>query len=121
MVVGAVLDDKGRPICCDMWPGNKTDITTMMPVVDRLRLRFGIGNFCIVADRGMISSDTITKLEKRQMSYILGTGMRRVNAVFHIHGGVGELDNRDSFVERQPWEAFSRVGFRTVLNLNEKN
>ena len=81
MVVGAVLDDKGRPICCDMWPGNKTDITTMMPVVDRLRLRFGIGNFCIVADRGMISSDTITKLEKRQMSYILGTRMRRVNAV----------------------------------------
>jgi serine/threonine-protein kinase len=40
---------------------------------------------------------------------------------FHIHGGVGELDNRDSYVERQPWEAFSRVGFRTVLNLNEKN
>ena len=22
MVVGAVLDDDGRPICCEMWPGN---------------------------------------------------------------------------------------------------
>ncbi len=36
---------------------------------------------------------------------------------FHIHGGVGELDHRDSYLERQPWEAFARVGFRTVLNL----
>lgn len=37
---------------------------------------------------------------------------------FHIHGGVGELDHRESYLERQPWEAFSRVGFRTVLNID---
>ncbi len=34
---------------------------------------------------------------------------------FYIHG----KDNRESYVERQPWEAFSNVGFRTVLNLSE--
>ncbi len=33
---------------------------------------------------------------------------------FYIHG----IDNRESYVKRQPWEAFSNVGFRTVLNLN---
>jgi serine/threonine protein kinase len=37
---------------------------------------------------------------------------------FHIHGGIGELGNRESYLERQPWEAFSRVGFRTVLNID---
>jgi len=36
---------------------------------------------------------------------------------FHIHGGVGELAHRESYLERQPWEAFARVGFRTVLEL----
>ena len=81
MVVGAVLDDNGRPVCCEMWPGNTTDVKTMIPVVDRLRDRFGIGQFCIVADRGMISSDTISKLEARQMPYILGTRMRWVKEV----------------------------------------
>jgi hypothetical protein len=25
MVVGAVLDNNGRPICCEMWPGNTAD------------------------------------------------------------------------------------------------
>lgn len=41
---------------------------------------------------------------------------------FHFHGGVGELklDGRESYLERESWEAFSRVGFRTVLNLDRK-
>ncbi len=52
VVVGAVLDGQGRPICCDLWPGNTADVTTLTPVVDRLRARFGVAKVCIVADRG---------------------------------------------------------------------
>ena len=81
MVVGAVLDDNGRPICCEMWPGNTTDVTTLLPQVERLRQRFGIGEFCIVADRGMISAATLEKLDGDQMPYILGTRMRRVKTI----------------------------------------
>lgn len=81
MVVGAVIDDKGRPICCEMWPGNTTDVTSLIPVTERIRKRFGILRFCIVADRGMISKDTIKELEKEKISYILGTRMRRVNEI----------------------------------------
>ena len=40
MVVGAVLDDEGKPICCEMWPGNTADVKTLIPVVDRIRSRF---------------------------------------------------------------------------------
>src|SRR5258707_435351 len=64
MIVGAVLDGQGRPICCELWPGNTTDVTTLIPVADRLRARFGIGRVCIVADRGMISKETIEALEQ---------------------------------------------------------
>jgi Transposase DDE domain len=78
MVVGAVLDGQGRPICCELWPGNTTDVKTLIPIVDRLRSRFGVQRVCIVADRGMISAETITKLEQaqRQGLYILGARMR---------------------------------------------
>ena len=58
MIVGVVLDGQGRPICCELWPGNTADVTTLIPVVDRLRKRFGVGKVCIVADRGMISKET---------------------------------------------------------------
>jgi transposase len=83
MIVGAVLDGQGRPICCELWPGNTTDVTTLIPVVDRLRSRFGVRRVCIVADRGMISRETIEALEQdeRGWQYILGARMRSQNEV----------------------------------------
>jgi transposase len=78
MIVGTVLDGQGRPICCELWPGNTTDVKTLIPVVDRLRSRFGISRVCIVADRGMISKETLEDLEKKERGwlYILGARMR---------------------------------------------
>ena len=83
MIVGTVLDGQGRPICCELWPGNTTDVKTLIPVVDRLRSRFGIKRVCIVADRGMISKETIEDLEndKRDWLYILGARMRAQSEV----------------------------------------
>jgi transposase len=83
MIVGAVLDGQGRPICCELWPGNTTDVATLIPVVDRLRSRFGVRRVCIVADRGMISRETIEALEQpgRGWQYILGARMRSQNEV----------------------------------------
>jgi transposase len=83
MVVGAVLDAQGRPICCELWPGNTADVTTLIPVVDRLQRRFGIRRVCIVADRGLISQETIQALEndERGWQYILGARMRSQNEV----------------------------------------
>jgi len=79
MVVGAVLDGTGRPICCELWPGNLTDVSSLIPVVERLKSRFGIASVCVVADRGMISAETIEKLESAElgMSYILGARMHK--------------------------------------------
>jgi hypothetical protein len=83
MVVGAVLDGQGRPLCCELWPGNTADVTTLIPVVDRLRTRFGVRRVCVVADRGMISQETIAALERddRGWQYILGARMRTQNEV----------------------------------------
>lgn len=83
MVVGAILDDNGHPICCEMWPGNTADVKSLLPVVERLKHRFGIERFCIVADRGMISADTIAVLEEpdSNIAYILGARMRLVKEI----------------------------------------
>jgi transposase len=81
MVVGAVLDNQGNPLCCEMWPGNTTDVKTLIAVVDRIRSRFAVGRFCVVADRGMISEETLKELEARKLPYILGARMRRVKEV----------------------------------------
>jgi transposase len=81
MIVGAVLDGEGRPICCELWPGNTADVKTLIPVVDRLWRRFRIRKICIVADRGMISQETINDLEEQGWPYILGARMRKQEEV----------------------------------------
>jgi transposase len=84
MVVGVVLDGEGRPLCCELWPGNVTDVKTLVPVVDRLQQRFRIRSLCIVADRGMISKDTIQQLQakERQVHFILGARLRNVKEIY---------------------------------------
>jgi hypothetical protein len=72
MILGLVMDGAGWPVCTEMWPGNTADVTVLLPIVDRLRRRFGIGRVCVVADRGMISAETIAGLETRGLDYILG-------------------------------------------------
>jgi transposase len=30
MIVGLVMDQDGRPLCCELWPGNTADVTTLL-------------------------------------------------------------------------------------------
>jgi transposase len=93
MILGLVVDGDGRPICTEMWPGNTADVTTLLPVVDRLGQRFSIGRVCVVADRGMISAATIAGLEERKLEYILGARERSDAVARKI-----VLENNDPFV-----------------------
>jgi hypothetical protein len=76
MILAVLIDGDGRPVCSEMWPGNTADVTSLVPVIDRLRRRFAIGRVCVVADRGMISAETIAAIEARGLLYILGVRER---------------------------------------------
>jgi hypothetical protein len=76
MIVAVVIDAAGRPVCSEMWPGNTADVGVLVPVIDRLRHRFGLTRVCVVADRGMISAATIAALEERGLEYVLGVRER---------------------------------------------
>ena len=83
MVVGMAVDVEGCPICCEMWPGNTADVTTLMPVVKRMRERFRLREITVVGDRGMVSQKTLEALEGSDppVGYIIGVRMRRQKEV----------------------------------------
>jgi transposase len=81
VVLGIVLDENDRPIASFLWPGNTADVTTLLPVVGRLRSRFGVHRACVVADRGMISAATIAALETQGIDYILGVRERTLREI----------------------------------------
>ena len=76
MILAVLIDGDGRPVCSEMWPGDTADVTTLIPVIDRLRGRFNIARVCVVADRGMISTEAVAELEARRLLYILGVRER---------------------------------------------
>jgi hypothetical protein len=55
-VVGVTFDVQGNPICCELMPGNTAYFTTLVPVMERLRRRFGLRRLTAMADRGMVSA-----------------------------------------------------------------
>lgn len=83
MIIAVLLDNTGMPLCCEMWPGNTADVTTLIPVIENVKKRFNVYNFCIVADRGMISRKSLEVLESPdcEIQYILGVRMRNEKAV----------------------------------------
>jgi hypothetical protein len=75
-----VIDGDGRPECLEMWPGNTADVTTLIPVIDRLRRRFAIARVCVIADRGLISAETLAELEGARLLYTSACASAKVGA-----------------------------------------
>ena len=126
MVVGMVLDQNGNPVCSELWPGNTADVKSLVPIVERLKTRFGIQSVCIVADRGMISAATLEEVEKRQWKYILGVRMRSSNeakAVVARAGRYAEVhpksDDRDDPSPLKVKEVWVEDTRRYIVCVNE--
>jgi hypothetical protein len=83
MGVGLAVDVQGHPLCCEFWPGNTADVTTLKPLIDRLRQRFRLRDITVVADRGMVSQATLEAFEASvpPVHYIVGVRMRRQKEV----------------------------------------
>jgi transposase len=61
---GLLTDARGCPVAVSVYEGNVSDSKTLMPEVRRLREDFGIEQFVLVGDRGMISSKAIAELRE---------------------------------------------------------
>ncbi|MGX5851888.1 IS1634 family transposase, partial [Mesorhizobium sp. PL10] len=124
MILALVVDAQGRPICTEMVPGNTADSRVLLPIVDRLRERFGITRACVVADRGMISAATIAALEERGMEYILGARERSSSTIRDIvledHAPMVPMVLERQKGETQLWVKEVRVDRqRYIVSLNE--
>jgi hypothetical protein len=83
-VLCVAVNATGWPIAWEIFPGNTADQKALVQVVELLRQRFRIRRVTVVADRGMISRDTITLLtehEQAPFDYVLGCRMRRQKEV----------------------------------------
>jgi hypothetical protein len=84
VVICLAVDRHGWPIAWDLLPGNTADTRGFVAMISKLRERFRIGRVTVVADRGMISKDTIALLEghaQAPFDFILGCKLRQQKEV----------------------------------------
>lgn len=80
LVLCVVVNAHGWPVAWEAYPGNTADVRTLEKMIDRFRKRLSIRKAIVVADRGMISKDSIkllTEEEDAPFDYVLGCRMRR--------------------------------------------
>src|SRR6266704_3198839 len=84
VILCLAVDRHGWPIAWDILPGNTADRPAFVAMIKKLRERFRIGRAVVVADRGMISKDTIALLADHAQApfdFILGCRMRQQKEV----------------------------------------
>jgi transposase len=81
VVIGILLSGEGVPIGCEVFPGNMYDSKTLKRALSTLSHRFRIRRIIFVADRGMVSEENLSLIEKEGYEYIVGVKMRRLKRV----------------------------------------
>ncbi len=77
VVIGLLCTGDGYPIAHHVFAGNTADSTTLPEVLADLADRFGVGNICVVADRGLITAANVEETAKNGFGHILATKLHR--------------------------------------------
>jgi len=79
LIIGILMTKEGLPVGCEIFPGNTSDLKSFLFSIEKLREEYKISKLIWTADRGMVSSDNISKLNELNQEYILGIKMRQFN------------------------------------------
>jgi transposase len=76
VVLGLLVSEGGYPLAYSIHEGNKYEGHTMLPVVEDFVKKFGLKDFVVVADSGLMNSENIRLLEENNYKYIIGARIK---------------------------------------------
>ena len=77
--IALVVTREGMPLGYEIFPGNRSDVTTVEEIVETMEDRYGQADRIWVMDRGMVSEENLSFLREGGRRYIVGSpkGMLR--------------------------------------------
>ena len=76
IMLGLLVGEQGYPIGYDIFEGNVFEGHTLLPTLDKIRRKYGIGQPVVVADAGLLSRDNLKLLAAEGYSFILGARIK---------------------------------------------
>jgi transposase len=59
ITIGLICNKYGCPVAVNIFPGNTTDCTSVQPIINEIKGKYGISNFVFVGDRGMLTQKNL--------------------------------------------------------------
>jgi transposase len=78
ILVALLVTKEGFPIAYDIFPGNKFEGHTIIPVVNNFISKYAVKEFTVVADAAMISTSNTQELLNNNISYIVGARLNNL-------------------------------------------
>ncbi len=79
VVIGLIMDQLGRPVGLEIFPGNTFDGHTVLQSLESLKKKFNINKLIFVGDRGICSEENLVSLVKAGYEYIVGMPLKRAS------------------------------------------
>ena len=93
IVLGLLVSEGGYPPAYSIHEGNKYEGHTMLPVVKGFVEKFGLKEFVIVADSGLMNRDNLKLLEDNNYKYIIGARIK--NESEEVKQWICSLEKKD--------------------------
>lgn len=79
IVLGLLVSKGGYPLSYSIFNGSQYEGRTMIPIVEDFVKRFGLEDFVVVADSGLMNKSNISLLESGGYKYIIGARIKNEN------------------------------------------
>lgn len=76
IILGLLVSLDGYPLAYCIHEGNKYEGHTMLPVIKTFADKYGLGDFIVVADSGLMNRANIEELEETGYKYIIGAKIK---------------------------------------------
>lgn len=94
IVLGLLVSQMGYPLAFEMFEGNKFEGQTMLPVIEKFKVKYGLQQLIIIADAGLLSQQNIKALQELSYEFILGARImnepselqKQILSMPHING-----------------------------------
>jgi len=74
--MGLFIDNEGIPITYELFPGNTNDMSTMRPILVKIKKEYGLGKITIVADKGNNTGENLAYIDNEDDFYIISQRIR---------------------------------------------
>ena len=93
IILGLLVSLGGYPLAYCIHEGNKYEGHTMLPTINEFVSKYGLENFVVVADSGLMNNANIAELEAHGYKYIIGAKIK--NESQEVKNWILEQPKRD--------------------------